>query len=242
MPEQQNHSASLLIVEDDDTLRTTMCDILESCNYHVQACGLAGEADRLVQQYAFHIIVLDIGLPDGDGFNLCKTWRQQQNIESMILMLTARDSEQDMLAGFAAGADDYIVKPYPLTVFLSRIQALLRRQGTSQNNATEPPLLPGFDINTQARQVHQQQTGEEIILTKIEYDLLLYFITNKNRALSYDEIISNVWGPSIIVVQGAIRNTVSSLRKKLNNNQDAPNWRINTLRSIGYRMEIEEYN
>ena len=124
MPEQQNHSASLLIVEDDDTLRTTMCDILESCNYHVQACGLAGEADRLVQQYAFHIIVLDIGLPDGDGFNLCKTWRQQQNIESMILMLTARDSEQDMLAGFAAGADDYIVKPYPLTVFLSRIQAL----------------------------------------------------------------------------------------------------------------------
>ena len=157
----------------------------------------------------------------------------------MILMLTARDQEEDMVKGFSAGADDYIVKPYQLRVFLSRVAALLRRFD-KKIHQTEDRLdeLPGFQINKVARTVANAE-GAPIDLTKIEYDLLLFLLQNKNCALTYDDILESVWGESVVVVQGAIRNTVSSLRKKLDAAKQN-NWRIVTLRGIGYRFELDE--
>lgn len=230
--------ARLLVVEDDENLRIAVSDNLEDEGYDVMSTRTAEKANDYVQRYQFDLIVLDIMLPDGDGFTLCKQWREQ-GIQSMILMLTARDQEEDMVNGFAAGADDYIVKPYQLRVFLSRVAALLRRIDRRVENTDETiGELPGFVINKSARTV-STENGEQIELTKIEYDLLIHLLKNKNCALTYDDILESVWGESVFVVQGAIRNTVSSLRKKLNAAKQN-NWRILTLRGIGYRFEMDE--
>jgi DNA-binding response OmpR family regulator len=233
-----NRPAKVLVVEDDDNLRLAVSDNLEEEGYDVMSTRTGAKADDYVGRYSFDLIVLDIMLPDNDGFTLCKHWRDR-GVQSMILMLTARDQEEDMVKGFNAGADDYIVKPYQLRVFLSRVAALLRRfdrkTHTQEDRIDE---LPGFKINKVARTVSNAE-GEQIDMTKIEYDLLHYLLQNKNCALTYDDILESVWGESVVVVQGAIRNTVSSLRKKLNAaNQN--NWRIVTLRGIGYRFEVDE--
>ncbi len=233
-----NHHAKVLVVEDDDNLRLAVSDNLEDEGYDVMSTRTGAKADDYVGRYQFDLIVLDIMLPDSDGFTLCKRWRDR-GVQSMILMLTARDQEEDMVKGFNAGADDYIVKPYQLRVFLSRAAALLRRFDRkthfSEDRAAD---LPGFQINKVARTVSNSE-GMQIDMTKIEYDLLQYLLQNKNCALTYDDILESVWGESVIVVQGAIRNTVSSLRKKLDAAKQN-NWRIVTLRGIGYRFEVDE--
>ncbi|WP_455210723.1 response regulator transcription factor [Kaarinaea lacus] len=232
------HPSKVLVVEDDDNLRLAVSDNLEDEGYDVMSTRTGAKADDYVGRYQFDLVVLDIMLPDSDGFTLCRQWRDR-GVQSMILMLTARDQEEDMVKGFSAGADDYIVKPYQLRVFLSRVAALLRRfDSKTHHNEDKQEELPGFQINKVARTVGNPE-GTLIDLTKIEYDLLLYLLKNKNCALTYDDILESVWGESVIVVQGAIRNTVSSLRKKLNAaNQN--NWRIVTLRGIGYRFELDE--
>ena len=225
----------ILLVEDDRMLRSLVAENLENEGFDVMSTGLAEKAKQYIQQHAFDLIVLDLNLPDGNGLDLCKAWRGD-GVKSMILILTAKDSEQDMLAGFAAGADDYIVKPYPLTVLLRRIEALLRR--VESGNAQPQQLsLPGFKIDLQARQVVSLEDNQEVPLTKIEYDLLLYMINNQNRAVSYDEILEQVWGGNVQVVQGAIRNCISSIRKKLEFDLPRAQWRIVTLRGVGYRLE-----
>jgi len=227
----------ILLVEDDRMLRSLVAENLENEDYDVMSTGLAEKADQYVSQHQFDAIILDLNLPDGNGLDLCKRWRHRQ-IKSMILILTAKDTEQDMLEGFSAGADDYIVKPYPLSVLLCRIEALLRRSATKQSTAQPPQLsLPGFTFDLDARQIFSDESDHEIPLTKIEYELLLYMINNQNRAISYDEILENVWGDNIQVVQGAIRNCISSIRKKLDCESPQTKWRIVTLRGVGYRLE-----
>ena len=233
-----NRPAKVLVVEDDDNLRLAVSDNLEEEGYDVISTRTGAKAADYVNRYPFDLIVLDIMLPDNDGFTLCKQWRDR-GVQSMILMLTARDQEDDMITGFNAGADDYIVKPYQLRVFLSRVAALLRRfDRKTQYIEERQEELPGFIINKVARTICNAE-GVPVDLTKIEYDLLLYLLQNKNCALTYDDILESVWGESVIVVQGAIRNTVSSLRKKLNATHHS-NWRIVTLRGIGYRFELDE--
>jgi DNA-binding response OmpR family regulator len=238
MTKTEYKPAKVLVVEDDDNLRLAVSDNLEDEGYDVMSTRTAAKADDYVNRYPFDLIVLDIMLPDSDGFILCKQWRER-GVHAMILMLTARDQEEDMVKGFSAGADDYIVKPYQLRVFLSRVAALLRRFDR-KTHQTEDRLdeLPGFQINKVARTVTNAE-GAPVDLTKIEYDLLLYMLQNKNCALTYDDILESVWGESVVVVQGAIRNTVSSLRKKLDAAKQN-NWRIVTLRGIGYRFELDE--
>jgi DNA-binding response OmpR family regulator len=234
----QTSPARILVVEDDDNLRLGVSDNLEEEGYDVVSTRTAAKAKEYVSRYRFDLIVLDIMLPDSDGYTLCRQWRQQ-GVNAMILMLTARDQEDDMIQGFSAGADDYIVKPYQLRVFLSRVAALLRRfNKTTISDNEQTGMLPGFSINTDARTVVDDK-GNPVDLTKIEYDLLLFMLTNKNCALTYEDILSSVWGDSVHVVQGAIRNTVSSIRKKLKaaNQND---WRIVTLRGVGYRFELDD--
>ena len=237
-PDQSGPHARILVVEDDDNLRLAVSDNLDEEGYDVMSTRTVAKANDYVSRYDFDLIVLDIMLPDGDGFTLCRRWREN-GIQSMVLMLTARDQEDDMIQGFSAGADDYIIKPYQLRVFLSRVAALLRRydrKAAKSNDNIDP--LPGFAINTEARTV-TDNAGLSVDLTKIEFDLLVYMLRNKNCALTYEDILESVWGKGVHVVQGAIRNSVSSLRKKLDAGAQN-NWRIVTLRGIGYRFEMDE--
>jgi len=231
------NNSLILVVEDEDNLRLAVTDNLESEGYDVISTRTAKKANEYVEKFDIDLIVLDIMLPDNDGISLCRGWRAA-GLKAMVLMLTALDQEESVVSAFKAGADDYIVKPYPLQVFLLRVNALLRRiEKQSLNPAAELPPLAGFTIDTDARQVLCSE-GQEILLTKQEYELLIFFLKNSNSALTYAMILDEVWGENVIVVQGAIRNTVSSLRKKLQADEVCSSWRIVTLRGIGYRLEI----
>lgn len=226
----------ILVVEDDDNLRLALTDNLESEGYDVLSTRTAEKARQYMSNYNVDLVVLDIMLPDDTGINLCAQWREQ-GIRSMVLMLTALDDEDSVVHSFEAGADDYIVKPYQLQVFLLRVKALIRRLSEIRGNASTDAIeLKGFVIDQAGRKVTSKQSDLDVPLTKHEYNLLIYFLKNKNSALTYNMIMDDVWGGKVYVVQGAIRNTVSSLRKKLDaDNQDE--WQIVTLRGIGYRFE-----
>ncbi len=227
------NNPSILIVEDDETLSLVLADNLNEAGYQVQTADTGSKASQQLKNQTFDLIILDIMLPDTDGYSLCLSIRQAK-IQSMILMLTARSLEDDIVKGFDAGADDYITKPYRLRELLSRVSALLRRQ-----HPEEPPFdFRPFTINKNSRQLFDEKNSE-IILTRKEFDLLEYFLQNRNRALTRTQILNTVWGETIVVEERTVDNFVSNLKKKLNWTQQST-FRIVSIRGIGYRMEIDE--
>lgn len=223
----------ILIVEDDENLALALQDNLLQESYEVSLASNGEKAKELLSLQSFDVIVLDVMLPDSDGYSLCEYWRQQ-GVGSMILMLTARSLEEDIIKGFDAGADDYVVKPYRIQEFLRRIQALLRRSGREVSNDAQ---LPGFHFEHTARCV-TNENGEEVSLTKKEYDLLEYFIKNQNQALTRDMILDEVWGRNVLVDTRTVDNFVSNLKKKLNWSVDSA-FRFTTIRGVGYRFELD---
>lgn len=234
MPEK----IAVLIVEDDENLALALTDNLEQEDYHVVRASTGEKANLYIQDKKFDVIVLDVMLPDTDGYKLCQKWRKQ-GCDSMIIMLTARSLEDDIVKGFDAGVDDYVVKPYRIQEFLRRIKALLRRSGRESANGNEQQL-PGFNIDQDARSITNDK-GEEISLTKKEYDLLEYFIQNQNQALTRDMILDEVWGRNIVVDTRTVDNFVSNLKKKLDWNAESA-FRFTTIRGVGYRFEIEDFS
>ncbi len=224
----------ILIVEDDENLRFVLIDNLTEQGYQLTGASNGAEARAAWQASEFDLIVLDIMLPDSDGYTLCKELRSFGS-PALVLMLTARSLEDDIVQGFEAGADDYLTKPYKLSELLLRVRALLRRQQPINSNDL---FFDNITIDTSARRV-MTQDDKEIILTKKEFDLLECLLMNRNRALTREQILNQVWGESIIVEERTVDNFVSSLKKKLGwNNQSA--YRIVSLRGVGYRMEIDE--
>lgn len=222
----------ILVVEDDENLRLALCDNLEDEGHTVQGAATVAEAEKALAAGGVELIVLDIMLPDGDGYRLCQRYRAGGGTAA-VLMLTARSLEEDLVRGFDAGADDYLAKPYRLRELLARITALLRRAGGVPKAAAE---LPGFTLDRTARTL-VDAGGRLINLTRTELDLLIFFIDRKGQALTRDQILDGVWGADVVVDEHTINNFVSSLKKKLAWTPEAA-WRIGTVRGVGYRFEV----
>lgn len=228
-------SADILIVEDDDTLRTTLADNLQDEGYRVRTAESAAAARQALAARTPDLVLLDIMLPDDDGYVLCRELRRD-GFAGMILMLTARTLEDDLVRGFEAGCDDYVKKPYRLAELLVRVRALLRRKGLGRADDDGLPLLDGHRIDTEAHRV-LDGAGEELKLTRTEYDLLLFLVNSRGRALTRDEILDEVWGKDIVVDARTVDNFVSSLKRKLSWTP-ASSFRIQTIRGVGYRFEL----
>jgi DNA-binding response OmpR family regulator len=171
-------------------------------------------------------------LPGEDGYSFCRRLRGQ-GVKSMVLMLTARSLEDDILKGFEAGAQDYLTKPYRLRELLARVGALLRRAGTP------PPQVmsfSGFNLDL-GRRLVTRADGSGVELTRTEFDLLAYLLRHKDRALPRGEILDAVWGRDVVVDPRTVDNFVSSLKKKLGWTS-ASGFSIHTIRGVGYRMEV----
>lgn len=224
-------AATVLVIEDDPNLRRTLEDNLCDEGYTVLAAANASAANRLWAQHAVDVVVLDIMLPDGSGYEVCRAIRRAGH-PTRVLMLTARSLEEDLLAGFAAGADDYLTKPYRLRELLARVAALCRRGGVS------PEVLHWGELRLDpaARQCTHVQTGP-IELTRTEFDLLHTLAGHRDRALSREELLRTVWG-EVRVDERTVDNFVSALKKKLAWTPSSP-WRIRTVRGFGYRMEVD---
>ena len=237
--------SAILLVEDDENLRLALCDNLDEQGYRVTAVADGQSALDAAQREVFDLIILDIMLPDIDGYTLCERLRRDQ-VSSMILMLTARTLEDDLVRGLELGADDYLTKPYRLRELLARVRALLRRAASpagfsNGTDGTDPArsesLACGlFRIDTRAREVLNPD-GEVVHLTRTEFDLLGYLVKNHGRAMTRDELLDQVWGRDIAIDGRTVDNFISSLKKKLRWTSE-PGFRIRTVRGVGYRMEV----
>ncbi|ATB26619.1 response regulator transcription factor [Melittangium boletus] len=224
---------SILIVEDDANLRLALADNLRDEGYEVAVAAHAREAEPLLRARTFDLLLLDVMLPGEDGYAFCRRLRAQ-GVRSMVMMLTARSLEDDLVRGFEAGAQDYLTKPYRLRELLARVGALVRRTGG------EPPQVlsfAGFHMDL-ARRALSRADGGEIELTRTEFDLLAFLLKHRDRALTRAEILDAVWGQDVVVDPRTVDNFVSNLKKKLGWTS-ASAFTIHTLRGVGYRLELE---
>ncbi|AKQ67345.1 Alkaline phosphatase synthesis transcriptional regulatory protein PhoP [Myxococcus hansupus] len=223
---------SILIVEDDAHLRVGLRDNLMDEGYLVSEAPNTRDAETLLKERDFDLLILDVMLPGEDGYSFCRRLRTQGN-KSMVLMLTARSLEDDILKGFEVGAQDYLTKPYRLRELLARVRALVRRSGSA------PPdqlAFSGFTLDLGKRQVFRPD-ATAVELTRTEFDLLAFLLRHKDRALPRGEILDAVWGRDVVVDPRTVDNFVSSLKKKLGWT-NASGFSIHTIRGVGYRMEV----
>jgi DNA-binding response OmpR family regulator len=222
---------AILVVEDDENLRLPLCDNLEDEGYRVDHTDRGDTALALAARTQYAVIVLDIMLPDTDGYAVCRKLREA-GVRSAVLMLTARTLEDDVVTGFDAGADDYLAKPYRLRELLARIKALVRR-GAAPASAED---LDGIRIDRHARTVTLPD-GEQPELTRTEFDLLVFMLDRPGEALSRDVILHNVWG-EVIVDPRTVDNFVSNLKKKLGWTPGRK-FAFRSVRGVGYRLDVK---
>jgi DNA-binding response OmpR family regulator len=222
----------ILVVEDDPTtsalLEKAICE--EGHNVVVETNGLS--ALETARFHTFDAIVLDVMLPGLDGFGLAKKLRHEGR-QTPILMLTARDTDRDIIHGLNLGADDYLVKPFSLDVFFARLKAIARRGAL--------PLFVTFslgdlEVDTGTRQV--RRSGKTLSLTRTEFNLLELLLRSSGRVVPREQIIESIWGYGADVETNTLDAFVSSLRSKVD--QPGKARLIHTVRGIGYAVREEE--
>jgi DNA-binding response OmpR family regulator len=216
----------VLVVEDDASLRLALADNLEDEGYVVTVAATVAEARKALATTRFEVVVLDLMLPDGDGYAVCRALRKDGH-SARVLMLTARTLEDDLVKGFEAGADDYLAKPYRLRELLARVAALARRGTTTSTRHT----LGRYEVDETKRTV--TGPGGDVELTRKEFDLLVFLLRAGDAVARRDDILDAVWG-DVVVDTHTVDNFVSALKKKLSA-RDA-GFELKTVRGVGFRL------
>lgn len=232
-----SNRTDILIIDDDKDLAMITMDLLEDYGYRAQCCHSAEHAYGILANQSVRLIVLDINLPGDSGFDFCKELRRTSTIP--VIFVSARTSESDRITGLDIGADDYLAKPYSLQELLSRIKANMRRAYGFQ--AEDKIITFGnVEVDTSARKV--KKDGGIVNLSLKEYDILLYLIENKNKAISKEKILTDVWGVMSQVEESSLAVHIRWLREKLESNPSKPEF-IKTVWGVGYifnQMEHEK--
>ncbi|WP_229696222.1 response regulator transcription factor [Paenibacillus albidus] len=218
----------ILIVEDDETIAFGVQVFLQKNNFYVQHADTVQAAKTMLEAFHYDLLLLDCNLPDGNGFEFCSYVKKRSDIP--VIFLTVRDDERDIVQGLDRGADDYIVKPFPLRVLLSRIHAVLRRAGAASSTADI--------LSCGALQLDQARTQvfcgrQEVPVTAGEYRLLLILLQNKGLTLTRSMLLEKLWDLDGAFVND---NTLTVMMKRLREKLGASS-SIKTIRGIGYRLE-----
>ncbi|MCC5911757.1 MAG: response regulator transcription factor [Clostridiaceae bacterium] len=221
---------NILLIEDEEKLRKLIVAYLKREMVHVYEARDGKEALSLWEERDYHLVILDIMLPEYDGWTICKRIRENSNVP--IILLTARSEEEDKLFGFQLGADDYVTKPFSAKELMARARALLKR--SAQNLSAELLKIDDLIIDKKAHQVYLKDALLQ--LTPKEYDLLLFFVHNKEQALSREIILDGVWGYDYYGDLRTVDTHVKRLRQKLSKMGE----QIKTVRGIGYRFEVKK--
>jgi two-component system KDP operon response regulator KdpE len=220
---------SILIIDDEPQIRKLLQITLESNDYHVQNSATGNDGIIMASNHPPDLILLDIGLPDKSGHDVLKELREW--FQKPILILSAKNSEEDIVMALDNGANDYLVKPFRTGELLARIRSAIR---TQQLNESEPILICGdLEIDLTARTLRKK--NEIIKLTSTEYNLLILFAKNEGRALTHQFILKDVWGPGFIHETQYLRVFIAQLRKKIENDPNQPTY-ILTESGVGYRF------
>ena len=210
----------------------TLTDRLAAEGYDVESVGDAPSALETAITSRFDAIVLDVMLPGGSGFDICRTIRQR-GVRTPILMLTARGQVVDRVVGLKLGADDYLVKPFEMAELLARIEALLRRTAAGSQAPTETARFG--DVLVDFRRAEVTKGGAVVELSAREFKLLRYFVEHRGAALSRDELLNEVWGYNAMPTTRTVDVHVAWLRQKLEDNPRHPQ-HILTVHGLGYKF------
>jgi DNA-binding response OmpR family regulator len=201
----------ILVIEDEQGLRENITNYLNVDGNICESCSALNPALQKLSDYDYDCVLLDIGLPDGEGFGVLEYLRANQKNEG-VLIISARNSLEDKLKGLDVGADDYLTKPFHLAELKARLMAVYRRKTLNTNNKL---IFNEIAIDVQGRTVEVNETA--IILTRKEYDMLLYFIANKGKVISKNAIAEHLWGDEMDMHDNFdfIYTHVKNLRRKL---------------------------
>ncbi|MBK5260785.1 MAG: response regulator transcription factor [Thermoanaerobaculia bacterium] len=217
------------VIEDDADLSFTIRLNLERDGYGVSTFNNGHEGLVAVQDGGFDFLILDLNLPDLDGFTICRELRRHSATRSLpILMLTARSSEQDRIMGLELGADDYLTKPFSVRELLARVGAILRR---AKGTETDASIYDDGNLRIDGRTLRVYVSGEEVKLAKKELELLWMLVRNRPAVVSRDRILSEVWQVADDVETRTVDAHIRNLRKKIGKD------RIRTVIGYGYRFE-----
>lgn len=219
---------TLLLVDDEDNLRSMLEAALRHSGFEVHPAANGRDALEAVPEVKPDLIVLDVMMPDLDGFAVCQRLRSAGD-RTPVLFLTARDTTEDKVRGLTMGGDDYLAKPFSLDELVARISAVLRRTG----NAKEDGLLTCEDLAMDDEAHLVTRAGTEVALSPTEYNLLRYLLINQGRVLSKAQILDHVWQYDFGGDGGVVETYIGYLRKKVDNVEPRL---IQTVRGVGYTI------
>ncbi len=220
----------LLLVEDEPGLVATLQDRLTAEGYDVENVGDARAGFELAMRGDFDLILLDVMLQGGSGFDVCRLARQR-GLDTPILMLTARADVADRVRGLKLGADDYLVKPFQIVELLARIEALLRRR----RGVPIADVVECGDISINLKRGQVIKAGKIVHLSTREFDLLSYLVEHRGQVLSREQLLKDVWGHGETPSSRTVDVHVAWLRQKLEDNPQYPRY-ILTVHGLGYRF------
>ena len=215
--------SNILLLEDDLSLINGLSFAFKKQGFELNIARTLKEAEKLWTDGKYDLLVLDISLPDGSGFDFCKRVRLTSKVP--IIFLTASDEETSIIMGLDIGGDDYITKPFSPKELVLRINNIIKRAYRDDNNRIS---IDGYVLDEEQRKIYADNA--EIELTAKEFDLLMMFIKNKGIAFSRDKILENVWDENYFGSDRVVDDTLRRLRKKL------PNLNIHTIYGYGYRL------
>ena len=200
--------ATILVLEDDMELNQIITYALEKEGYRVFSAYSCNEAEKFTENESFHLAILDVNLPDGDGFQFCKWLKAKKQVP--VLFVSARDLEEDVLNGYELGADDYVTKPFSMKIFLKKVYVILSRKSQGSNIYDDGFLKVDFELGT------VQQGANECLLSPTEYRILKKLIENKGKLLTYSILSDSLWAEGVqITDKHTLAVNINRLRKKI---------------------------
>lgn len=218
----------ILVVEDEKDIVSNLEILLGKEGFSVAAAFSREVAVKMMEQEKFDLVLLDLNLPDGNGYSLCTLLKKDRDIP--VIMLTASDDESSIVTGFSVGVDDYVVKPFKPLELVSRIKNVLRRCGKAS------PVIRVDDLEVDALKASVSRGGEEILLSALEYRLLLVFLNHRGEVLSRTRLLEEIWDAAgDFVNDNTLTVYIKRLREKIEKDPAAPEI-IKTVRGLGYKV------
>jgi DNA-binding response OmpR family regulator len=219
----------ILAADDDPAIRKILSRVLEMNDFAVVTCADGAEALRAFADHEPDLVILDVRMPEVDGLTVCREIRVDSQVP--IIILTGMADEDDAAAALEAGADDYIRKPFGTNELLARVRAILRRGRADEQSGSE--VLVAGEITVDLAQHIARSRDLEVNLTRTEFNVLVYLLSNQNRVLTHDQILERVWGADYVGAHHVLRVCISRIRQKFG---DAGTLAIEALNGVGYRL------
>jgi len=229
----------ILIVEDEESIRSGLLDLLEIEGYETAAVGDGDTALEKAAQWKPHLVLLDLMLPKSSGFEVCRHLRKHHP-DMFVIMLTAKNEEMSKIAGLEMGADDYITKPFSVSELLARIRTRLRRRGESATAPGELDLLEFGEVKIDFRRYEALKKDKHLDLSAKEFQILRYLAGRPGEVVTRDDLLQAIWGytPENMPTTRTVDNQILKLRQKLEQDAAHPVW-IKSVRGVGYKFDPE---